>query len=80
MNLYRFKKILKEADIFFAEVSYPSTGLWIELWYAKNYWTKIVCFYKKWAKISWSLKYICDDFFEYKNWVDMINQINKRLI
>jgi hypothetical protein len=53
--------------------------LGIELWFANIYWTKIVCFYKKWVKISWSLKYVCDDFFEYTNSQDLINQIEKRI-
>ncbi len=74
------KKLLKKSNIFFAEVSYPATGLWIELWFAKNYWTKIICFYKEWSKISRSLKYICDDFFEYKNTEDMLNKIEEKLI
>ncbi len=69
------KETLKKVDIFFAEVSYPSTWLWIELWFADMYWTKIVCFYKKWSKIAWSLKYVCDDFFEYTDSEDMIQQI-----
>lgn len=73
------KETLKKVDIFFTEVSYPSTGLWIEIWFASMYWTKIVCFYKKWAKIAWSLKYVCDDFFEYENAEDMIQQIKERI-
>ncbi len=73
------KDTLQKADIFFAEVSYPSTGLWIELWFASMYWTKIVCFCKEGTELPWSLKYVCDDFFEYTNSVNMMNQINTRI-
>lgn len=73
------KETLKKADIFFAEVSYPATGLGIELWFANIYWIKIVCFSKNWTKISWSLKYVCEDFFEYENSEDMIKQIEEKI-
>jgi len=73
------KDTLKNIDIFFAEVSYPSTGLGIELWFANIYWTKIICFNKKWTKITWSLKYVCDDFFEYTSIEEMIKKINERI-
>ena len=73
------RETLKQVDTFFAEVSYPSTGLWIEIWYASIYWKKTICFYKKWFKISWSLKYLCNDFFEYTNSGDMIKQIEERV-
>lgn len=73
------KESIKNIDIFFAEVSYPATGLGIELWFASAYWKKIICFSKKWAEISGSLKYICDDFFEYTDSYDMIGKIKKYL-
>lgn len=71
------KDSLKKVDIFFSEVSYPSIWLWIELWFANIYWVKIVCFYKKWIKVTGSLSVVCNDFFEYSNSNDMIEKINK---
>lgn len=73
------KETLQKVDIFFAEVSYPSTWLWIELWFANMYGTKIICFSKTWAEIAGSLKYVCNDFFEYAGAEDMIQQIEKRV-
>jgi len=73
------KETLKNVDIFFAEVSSPTIWLWIELWFANIYWTKIICFYKKGTKISWSLKYVCNNFFEYTNSEDMIKQIKGKI-
>ncbi len=58
------------------EVSFSSTWLWIELWFASLYGTKIICMYKKWANITSSLKYVCKDFIEYENSEDMFLKKN----
>ena len=73
------KETLQKTDIFFAEVSYPATGLWIELWFADLYWVTIICFYKKGAEIAGSLKYVCKDFLEYTDTEDLIVQIKEKL-
>lgn len=61
------------------EVSFPSTWLWIELWFASLYWTKIICIYKKWSEVSGSLKYVCKDFIEYENSDDMLRKLENIL-
>lgn len=73
------KDIIKNSDLFIAEISLPSTGLWIELWIANTFSVPISCIYKKWNKISWSLKVICNDFIEYTDKNDMIDKIEKYL-
>ncbi len=66
---------LKEQDIFLCEVSFPATGLWIEIWFASIYWVRIICIYKRWAEISKSFKYLTDDIIEYANKEDMIEKL-----
>jgi hypothetical protein len=60
-----------------AEVSYPSTGLGIELGFAYLYKKKIICIYKSWVKISSSLKNICEDFIEYVDLEDLSFKLRK---
>jgi hypothetical protein len=69
------KETLKNIDLFIAEVSTPATGLWIELGFASAYGKKILCIYKKWSKISASLKLITENFIEYDSSVDMIEKV-----
>ena len=71
------EEILKKADIFIAETSYPSTGLGIELWFAKAYKVPIICVYKTWSRISWSLQYISDKIYEYSNNEELITCIQE---
>ncbi len=68
---------LKTVDLFIAEVSCPATGLGIELWFASAYGKKILCLYKKWSKISSSLRYITENFIEYEGSDDMVEQIHQ---
>lgn len=71
------KEIISNYDLVMAEVSLPSIGQGIELGWADYAKTPIVCFYEKGAKISSSLKFITNEFIEYENDMDMINQINE---
>ena len=73
------KESLKDVDIFLCEVSNNSIGLWIEIWFADLYKKRIICFYKKWTNVSWSLKYITNDIIEYKDSSDLINEMGKFL-
>ncbi|GAB0175001.1 MAG: hypothetical protein HHAS10_08800 [Candidatus Altimarinota bacterium] len=59
------RESLKNVDIFLAEVSYPSTGLGIELGFASLYGKRIICLSKRGSKISSSLRYITHEFLEY---------------
>ena len=70
------RESLKEVDVFIAEVSTPSTGLGIELWFASIYQKEIICIYKLGAKPSGSLKYITKNFIEYSDSEDLITKIS----
>jgi len=73
------KDVIKNCDVIFAEVSFPATGLGIELGWADIYSTPIVCVHKVGAKISGSLKFIAKDFIEYTDMEDLIEKIEKFL-
>ncbi len=69
------KDIIKHADLFIAETSYPSTGQGIELGWADSYGCPIVCIHKKGAGLSGSLQVVCKKFLEYKDVSDMMEKI-----
>ena len=69
------KDIIRDYDLVIAEVSLPSTGLGIELGWAENAETKILCIHEKGAKYSSALKFITNSFIEYENEEGMINKI-----
>lgn len=62
-------------DLIIAEVSYPATGLGIELGWADMLKVPVVCIYKKDSKISDSLKVITDTFLEYSDTNDLITKV-----
>lgn len=69
---YDIKKLLGDCDLFIAEVSFPATGLGIELGYADMLGLPIICIHRKDSRISGSLKTVCNHFIEYNNSADMI--------
>ncbi len=73
------RETLKDMDVFLCDVSRNSIGLWIEIWFASLYWIRIVCIYKKWTNISGSLKYVTDEFIEYKDSNDMVKRLEEVL-
>ena len=60
-------ELIKESDLFIAEVSKPSTGLGIELGIAHEYKIPIICIFKIGNTPSSSLKYIASRFKEYSD-------------
>lgn len=76
---FRTKEILKDCDLMVAEVSYPATGLGIELGYADMYNIPILCIYKKGNKISSSLDYITDRFEQYEESSQIIDILRKHI-
>lgn len=68
--------IIRVCDLMIAEVSFPATGLGIELWHAHAFGCPILCVSKKGAKISNALHVICDDFIEYSDTSDLMRQIS----
>jgi hypothetical protein len=73
------KDVVKNCDVVFAEVSFPATGLGIELGWADIFSVPIVCFYKIDKKISGSLKFITNNFIEYSDLNDLLSKIESFL-
>ncbi len=65
------KDALATCDFVLAEVSYPSTGMGIELGWANNFKKKIICVYRAGTEPSKSLRFISDTFFEYSSEDDL---------
>jgi nucleoside 2-deoxyribosyltransferase len=74
------KDLIIHSDLVIAEVSYPSTGQGIELGWANNNGTPIICIYKRGMKISSSLRFITTGFIEYEDQDDMLNKLTIRLV
>ena len=75
---FNSKDFLKnESDLMIAEVSYPETGLGIELGWADSLSVPIICIYRKGTEISNSLKTITKNFVEYSDKKEMISKIEK---
>ena len=71
------KNIIKDCDLIIAELSFPATGLGIELGWAEILKTPVLCVYKKGSKISGSLKVVTKDFIEYSDSEDLIKKIKE---
>ena len=78
-NAFSTKDIIKTCDIMIAEVSFPSTGLGIELGWADSFGRSIICVYQKGAKMSGSLKLVCNNIIEYKDDKDLIDELDQIL-
>ena len=64
-----------ECDLVIAEVSFPSTGLGIELGWADALKVPIVCTHKAGSTFSGSLRSVCSSFLEYSDADDLIAKI-----
>ena len=69
----------KSVDLLIAEVSYPSTGLGIELGQASSFNIPIACIYKIGNKYSNAVKALTKNIFEYdeKSLIEVISKIIK---
>ena len=73
------KERIKECDAVFAEVSFPATGLGIELGWAEMMGKRIVCFYRKGSHISRSLGCITKELVEYDGAEDLVEKVGGRV-
>lgn len=73
------KDIIKTCDVIVAEVSFPSTGLGIELGWADTFDRSIICMYRKGTKVSESLQVICKNFIEYTDKEEMVEKLGNIL-
>lgn len=68
---------ISSCDLFIAEVSYPSTGLGIELGWANVHSRPILCIYQKGSQPSESVKIVTNDFVEYDGSNDLLKQVSE---
>jgi hypothetical protein len=76
---YTREYMKNKCDLVIAEVSYPSTGMGIELGWASTYLIPIVCIYRKGSEISGSLRQVSTKFLKYGNNKELISAIKKAL-
>lgn len=71
------KDVIQKADLIIAEVSYPGTGLGIELGWADALQKKVICFFEYGRHTAGSLKYVSDSIISYDNYTDLIKKLEK---
>ncbi len=71
------KLFQKGCDLFIAEVSFPSTGLGIEIGIANMLGVPIACIHKSDAGVSSSLRRITNQFIAYKTPEDLLRELAK---
>lgn len=76
---FNSKEYLPNCDLVIAEVSYPSTGMGIELGWANSLKKRIVCIYKSGSKPSGSLEVVSSDFIEYASPDDLVTKLKEVL-
>ena len=77
---FNSKDFLRRCEYMIAEVSFPTTGLGIEMGWADMNQVKIICIYRKGIKVSGSIKCVANIFIEYENEKDLINKLEKIMI
>lgn len=73
------KANILSCDVFFAEVSYPSTGLGIELAWASDAGCKILCFAKQDSKPSSSINLLGSNIFRYSDQDELIDCLDQAI-
>ncbi|HBU27646.1 TPA: hypothetical protein DEB00_00840 [Candidatus Uhrbacteria bacterium] len=71
--------LVEKADVMIAEVSFPSTGLGIELGWADAYNVPIIAIYKKSEKPSGSVQAVTDRLIAYETNEELIQEMQKQL-
>lgn len=69
------KEALKIVDLVIAEVSYPSTGMGIELGWANMLDKKVICIYRSDKTYSSSLETVCGIFIPYNSKEELIEKL-----
>lgn len=72
---YSSKDFFKTCHVVIAEVSYPATGLGIELGWADAFGVPIVAVYKKGFRLSSSVKVLTDKILEYGSDQELVDGI-----
>jgi hypothetical protein len=71
------KEFLKTCDLMIAEVSFPATGLGIELGWADAFNIPILLLHKKGVHVSSSAKLLTENIIEYDGSEDLVNKIEE---
>ena len=79
LKTLKSKDLIRTCDIVFAEVSYPATGMGIELGWADAAGVPIICCHRPGATVSGSLRFISDTFIEYTGAADLIEKVGAYL-
>ncbi len=73
------RPLLDTLDLFVAEVSYPSTGLGIELGTASERKIPIICFHQKGTVYARSVKKVTERIYEYTDGSDLVRLLREHL-
>jgi hypothetical protein len=73
------KEIIRISDVVCAEVSYPATGVGIEIGWADSFEKPILCFYKKGSDVSGSLKFVAKQVIAYSDMQDFVTKLGESL-
>ncbi len=71
------REFYRTLGLMIAEVSYPATGMGIELGWANDDKTPIICVYRQGTKPSGSLWAVTDRFYEYQDMAELKTLITK---
>ncbi|MBT6254226.1 hypothetical protein HOI83_03285 [Candidatus Uhrbacteria bacterium] len=72
------KELIGSVDLVLAEVSFPSTGMGIELGWAEAQGTRILCIHKSDVKPSGSIKTVCKQIVSYDE-NDLVARVSESL-
>lgn len=73
------REFYKSLDLMIAEVSYPATGQGIELGWAYDDQTPIVCLAKQDAKVAGSIFAVTDQVYRYSNSEELLQLIQQKI-
>lgn len=73
------RKIIAECDLVIAEVSFPSTGLGIELGWANMYQVPILAIHKKNAKVSSNVALVAKKLIPYSTSQQLVTKIEHEI-
>ncbi len=72
--------VIATCDFLIAEISYPSTGMGIEIGWAVAHNIPVLAIYKQDTKPSSSIKMITNDLYEYDSSSDLIQKITTYIL